>query len=250
MHDAHLFRRVVTCLLIVAIGLPPFPAAAGGRDRWERVTALKPDAHLMVAVVGSPAAAGIPGSDLRVLEGWLVSGDASGLILQHTDSTWTKAEVRYIRGGQPAISREAMYTRSSEVEIPREQVVQVVVVKEGRPWYVLPVAVAAFAGGVLVCVGAFWALGESGSSDWPSGEDSACGPFTIFALPFLMGVWAYRKMDDLRRSEKVIYEAPSIRRFLGAAELLDGEYAPHPEGEVAGKGADEHVVATLGGRHD
>ena len=208
MHDAHLFRRVVTCLLIVAIGLPPCPAAAGGRDQWDRVMTLKPDTHLMVAVVGPTVAAGFSGDNPTVLEGWLVSGDASGLVLRHVDSTRTQATVKYPRGGQPAISREVVYTRSGEVVISRKRVVQVVVVREGRPWYAIPLIVAAVAGGVAICVGTLWAMGESGSSDWPSGEDSAFGPFTIFALPFLMGGWAYRKTDDARRSEKVIYVAP------------------------------------------
>jgi hypothetical protein len=245
MHDARLFRRVVPWLLVAAIGLPPSPAAAAaGRDPWERVTALKPETHLMVAVAGPPVADGVSGDDLSVLEGWLVSGDASGLVLRHTDSTWTKATVKHIQSGQPAISREAMYTGSSEIVISRERVVQVAVVKEGSSWYAIPLVVAAFVGGVAICVGTIWAMGESGTSGLPSGDDSACGPFTFFVLPFIMGVWAYRKTDDIRRSEKVIYVAP-VR-----SELLDGKHAPHPEGEVAGKGADEHVVATLSGRHE
>jgi len=45
-------------------------------------------------------------------------------------------------------------------------------------------------------------------------------------------------------------QAPIIREFLRAAGLLDGEHAPHPEGEVPGKGADEHVVAAHGGRRE
>ena len=208
MHDARLFRRAVACLLILAIGLPPSRATAGGRDQWNRVTALKPNTHLIVAVIEPTVAAAFSAGDPRVLEGWLVSADASGLVLRHVDSTRIQVKAKYPRGDQPAVSREAVYTRSDEVLISRKQVVQVVVVQEGRPWYALPVAVAAFAGGVLVCVGTIWAMGESGTSGWPSGEDSAWGPFTIFALPVLMGMWAYRKMDDPRRSEKVIYIAP------------------------------------------
>ncbi len=42
-------------------------------------------------------------------------------------------------------------------------------------------------------------------------------------------------------------QAPIIRGFLEAADLLDGEHALHPEGEVPGEGADEHVVAPYGG---
>jgi hypothetical protein len=208
MHDARLFRRAVACLLILAICLHPSPATAGRRDQWNRVTALKPDTHLMVAVVGTPVAAGFSADDPKVLEGWLVSVDASGLVLRHVDSTVLQVKAKYPRGDRPAISREAVYTRSDELVILRNQVVQVVVVREGRPWYSIPLVVAAVAGGVAICVGTMWAMDESGTSGWPSGEDSAFGPFTFFALPFLMGAWAYRKTDDARRSEKVIYVAP------------------------------------------
>jgi hypothetical protein len=209
MYDAQVFRRVVTGFLIVAVGLPPSPAAAAARpDRWDRVTALKPDTHLLVAVVGPTVAAGFSGDDPTVLEGWLVSGDASGLVLRYVESVRTQASVKYPRGVQQAVSREVVHTQSGEVVISRQRVVQVVVVREGRPWYSVPLVVAAVAGGVAICVGTIWAMGASGTSGWPSGEDSALGPFTFFALPFLLGVWAYRKTDDIRRSEKVIYEAP------------------------------------------
>jgi homoserine O-acetyltransferase len=43
-------------------------------------------------------------------------------------------------------------------------------------------------------------------------------------------------------------QAPIIGKFLDAAGSLDGEHALHPKGEVAGKRADEHVVAAHGGR--
>ena len=42
--------------------------------------------------------------------------------------------------------------------------------------------------------------------------------------------------------------APVIRGFLDPPRLLDGEHAPHPEGEVPREGADEHVVAARGRR--
>jgi len=61
----------------------------------------------------------------------------------------------------------------------------------------------------------------------------------------------YHCLDGDRGHDAFLVEheqqAPVIRRFLGAADLLDGEDALHPEGEVAGKGADEHVVAPPGG---
>jgi hypothetical protein len=196
MPDARLVRRVVLWFLIAAIGLPPSPAAAaGGRDQWSRVTALKPNTHLIVAVVGRPGTAGPSGNGLTVLEGWLASADAGRIVLGCAQDARTRSG--------------ATYTRSDDVEIPRERVVQVVVVKEGRPWWAIPLGVAAVAGSILLCVGILWALDASGSNELPSSDDSAYGPFTIFALPVLTGIWAYRKLDDVRRSEKVIYVAPA-----------------------------------------
>jgi hypothetical protein len=59
---------------------------------------------------------------------------------------------------------------------------------------------------------------------------------------------------DMVRVQRELLEheqpAPITGEFVSAAWLLDGEHAPHPESEVAGKGADEHVVAADGGRRE
>jgi hypothetical protein len=195
MRDARLFRRVVLWLLVIAIGLPPSPAAAaGGRSQWSRVTALKPDTHVIVAVAGRSGSAEPAGSNVRALEGWLGSADASGLVLRLIEDTWT----------QP----KGMYTRSGDVAIPRERVVQVVVVKSGRPWWAVPLIVAALAAGVAVCVGV--AVGIAHNPGSLSGvESDTLGPFAILAVlavPVIMVIWAGQKADNAR-SEKVIYQA-------------------------------------------
>jgi hypothetical protein len=195
MRNALLLRRIVLWFLVAAIALPPSPAAAAsGPGNWSKVTALKPETHLIVTVIGRPGPPQSGSDPRRAVEGWCVSADASGLVLRPIEDTWT----------QP----KGMYTPSADVAIPRARVVQVVVVKEGRPWYAIPLVVAAVAGGVVLCFGTLWALAGSGSGEWPTGDDSPYGWLTIFALPVVMGVWAYRKTDDIRRSEKVIYEAP------------------------------------------
>jgi homoserine O-acetyltransferase/O-succinyltransferase len=60
----------------------------------------------------------------------------------------------------------------------------------------------------------------------------------------------YRCLESDRGHDAFLLEheqqAPIFRGFLDAAGLLDGEPAPHPEGEAGGKGADEHVVAARG----
>lgn len=192
MPNAPLFRGVVLWFLIVAIGLPPTPAAAGGRSQWERVIALKANTHLMVAIVAPPATAAFPGANPRVLEGWLAWADASCLVLQHIEGDWTQSGTTS--------------TRSGDVEIPRERVVEVTVVKERRPWWAIPLVVAAVAGGIVLCIGALEALADG--STWPEGDDTNCGPLAVFAAPFVMGGWADRKTDRPVRSEKVIYRAP------------------------------------------
>jgi hypothetical protein len=191
MRDARLASRVVLWFLIAVIGLPPSPAAAaGGLGQWSRVAALKPRTHVIVSSLGRP---GTAGNGLTVLEGWLASADAGSIVLGCTQDARTRSGVTYIR--------------SDDVEIPRESVVQVVVVKEGRPWWAIPLVVAAVAGGVVLCIGTLLALNDG--STWPEDDDSEYGWFTIFALPGLMGAWAYRKTDDVRRSEKVIYVEPA-----------------------------------------
>jgi hypothetical protein len=192
MYDARLASRVVLWFLIAAIGLPPSPAAAaGGRGQWSQVTKLKPDTHVIVAVAGRSGSAEPAGSNVRALEGWLGSADASGLVLRLIEDPLT----------QP----KGTYTRSGDVAIHRERVVQVVVVKEGRPWWAIPLVVAAVAGGIVLCIGALEALADG--STWPEGDDRSCGALALFAAPVVLGKWAYRKIDDVPRSEKVIYQA-------------------------------------------
>jgi hypothetical protein len=192
MHDASLFGPVVPCLLILAIGLPPTPAtAAGGLSQWSRVTSLKRDTHLIVAVAGRPGPTGPAGSEEKVLEGWLVWADASGLVLQHVEGDWTQSGTS---------------TRSGDVEITRERVAEVTAVKERRPWWAVPLVVAAVAGGIVLCIGALEVLTDG--STWPEGDDTNWGPLAVFAAPFVMGGWAYSKTDRPVRSEKVIYRAP------------------------------------------
>jgi homoserine O-acetyltransferase len=63
---------------------------------------------------------------------------------------------------------------------------------------------------------------------------------------------AYHCLESDRGHDAFLLEherqAPIIRGFLEAADLLDGESALHPDGEMAGEGADEHVVAPPGRR--
>lgn len=191
MHDARQFRRVIPWLVVAAIGLPPAPAsAAGGRSQWPRVTSLKRDTHLVVSVAGRPGSTGPAGCEEKVLEGWLVWADANGLVLRHVEGARTHSGVAY--------------TRSGDVEIPRECVAQVTAVRERRPWWAIPLVVAAVAGGIVLCVGVLEAMG----STWPEGDDTTWGPLAVFAAPFVMGAWAYRKGDRPVRTEKVIYQAP------------------------------------------
>jgi homoserine O-acetyltransferase len=64
----------------------------------------------------------------------------------------------------------------------------------------------------------------------------------------------YRCLESDRGHDAFLLEheqqAPIIHGFLDTAGRLDGEHASYPEGEVAGEGADEHVVAALGRRHE
>ena len=193
MHHVRPFRRVVLWLLVVATGLPSSPAvAADGRSQWSRVTALKQDTHLIVSVAGWPGPTGPAVGGEEALEGWLVWADANGLVLRQVEGVWTQPGTTSIR--------------SREVEVSRQRVVQVTVVNERRPWWAIPLVVAAVAGGIVLCIGALEALTDG--STWPDGDDTGCGPLAVFAVPFVMGGWAYRKTDRPVRSEKVIYRAP------------------------------------------
>jgi hypothetical protein len=182
MRNASLFHRVVLLSLVAAVGFPASPAiAAGGPGQWSRVTALRPDTPVIVTFV-EPSVPPRPGMDgEKVVECWFVRAGVDDLVL---------------------------YLDGRIVTIPRERVVKVAVVTERRPWYAIPLIVAAVAGGVVLCVGTLLALAEAGSGGWLSGDDSEDGWLTIFVLPVTMGVWAYRKTDNAKRSVKVIYRAP------------------------------------------
>jgi hypothetical protein len=194
MRHALMLRRVVVWALVAAIVLPAAPAAAGGApSQWSRVIALKSDTRVVVTVVAEAGAQlGSDGPD--VVEGWFWSAGVDGVVLRVA--------------GNAVARLGAKMTWLNDVAIPRAQIAEVAVVKEGRPWYAIPLVVAAVAGGVVLCLGSLWALADSGSSGWPSGDDSAYGFLTIFALPVIMGMWAYRKTDTVKRSVKVIYRAP------------------------------------------
>jgi hypothetical protein len=167
MRGALLFSRVVLWTLVAAVGVPPAPAtAAGPPGDWLRVTALKPETRVVVTL-----------DDGETVDGWFVSAGPRGLVVHLV----------------------------GDVAIPRERVMQVAIVKDGRPWYTIPLIVAAVAGGVALTVGVVWGLTASPTylddgSDW--------GFLAVFAIPVLAGIWAYRRMEGGRMSLKVIYKAP------------------------------------------
>lgn len=184
MRTASLFHRVVLWFLVAAVGFPASPAtAAGGPGRWSRVTALRPDTPVIVTFV-EPSVPPRPGMDgEKGVECWFVRAGVDDLVL---------------------------YLDGRIVTIPRERVVTVGVVKERRPWYAIPLTVAAVAGGVALSIGMLLALAEPASGGAQAVDDSEYGWLTIFVLPVTMGVWAYRKTDNAKRSVKVIYRAPVI----------------------------------------
>jgi len=52
-----------------------------------------------------------------------------------------------------------------------------------------------------------WSVAAIGIPPSPAGDDGGYGWLIIFALPVVMAEWAYRKIDDIPRSEKGIYRA-------------------------------------------
>ena len=180
MRGALLVNRVVLWTLVAAIGLPPTPAtAAGPSGKWSRVTALKPDTQVVVTLVGPP------GPIQESVEGYHVSADSGGLV------------VGVIRSDLRAV----------DVTIPRDRVAQVAIVTEGRQWYRIPLVVGAVIGGAIIAVGVLWLTSKFGSG-WPSDDDSEYGFLSVFALPVLAGIWAYRRTEGGEPSLKVIYKAP------------------------------------------
>jgi hypothetical protein len=168
MRAGSLFSRVVLWTLVAAIGVPPAPAtAAGPPGNWLRVTALRPDTRIVVTL-----------DDEETVDGWFVSAGPRGLV------------VHLIR---------------DDVAIPRDRVVQVAIVKDGRPWYTIPVVAAAVAGGVAITAGVLWLIGTH--SWWYPDDDSDWGFLAVFAMPVLSGIWAYRRIEG-KLSLKVIYKAP------------------------------------------
>jgi len=195
MRDARLFHRVVLWLLVIAIGLAPSPAAAaGGRGQWSKVAALKPDTRVLVTFLKSPAPSEPGNGRQEAIDGYVVWAAADALALSGYRSRGADSRARGTTTG---------------VTIPRERIVEVAVVNAGRPWWAVPLIVAALAAGVAVCVGV--AVGIANNPDILSGvESDTLGPFAILAVlavPVIMVIEAGQKADN-GRSVKVIYQAP------------------------------------------
>jgi hypothetical protein len=196
MRDDRLFHRVVLWSLVAAIGLPSSPAAAGGGPgQWSKVEALNPDTRVVVTFVKS-ASSSRPGSEPQeAVDGYIVRAGADALTLSGYRSKGADAKAP---GTTPRVT------------IPRGQIVEVAVVKDGRPWWAIPLFVAALAAGIAVCVGV--AVGVAQNPDLLSGvESDTLGPFAILAVlavPVIMVISAGDKIDNRRPSVKVIYRAP------------------------------------------
>jgi hypothetical protein len=135
MRDNRPASRVVLWFLIAAIGLPPSPAAAaGGRGQWSKVETLKPDTRVVVTFVKS-ASRSQPGSEPQeAVDGYVVWAAADALALSGYRSRGADARA----GGT-----------TTGVTIPRERIVEVAVVNDGRPWWAIPLFVAALAAGMF-----------------------------------------------------------------------------------------------------
>jgi hypothetical protein len=196
MRDVRLFYRVVLWFLIAAIGLPPSPAAAaGGQGRWSKVETLKPDTRVVVTFVKSASRSQPGGEPQEAVDGYVVWAAADALALSGYRSRGADARA----GGT-----------TTGVTIPRERIVAVAVVNDGRPWWAIPLFVAALAAGIAVCVSV--AVGVARNPDILSGvESDTLGPFAILAVlavPVIMVIAAGDKIDNRRPSVKVIYRAP------------------------------------------
>jgi len=179
MWAGRFFNHVVLWTLVAAISLPSAPAtAAGALDKWSRVTALKSDVRVVVRL-----------GDEETVDGWFVSAGASGL---------------------------TVHVIGHDVVLPRDRVHRVAIVKDGRPWYAIPVAAAAAAGGLAVTVGILLGVGRqcrSGAVDSVCTLDADESPwfFLLFAIPVVAGAWAYSKIER-KPLLKVIYQAPEATR--------------------------------------
>jgi len=204
MRDVRLFHRVVLWSLVAAIGLPPSPAAAaGGQGQWSKVVALKPDTRVVVRFVKSPDRSR-PGSEPQeAVDGYVV---------------WAGADALTLSGYRSKGADSRALGTTTRVTVPRGQIVEVAVVKDGRPWWAIPLLVAALAVGVAVCVGV--AVGIAQNPDILSGvESDTLGPFailTVLAVPVIMVIWAGGEIENRQPSVKVIYQAPRPVSQTGA----------------------------------
>lgn len=165
-------RRVTWALVaaLVATCNPASPVeAAGPSDKWANVLALDAETHVIIVC-----------DDGEKVEGWTVA----------------------VRPDRITVDR-ARRARL-HIDVLRERVTRITVVKEGRPWYVVPAVIGAAVAGLAATVGMLLAWAECDASCGDGSGSEWLG--LAFAIPVAAAIWAYRTIEP-RRSYKVIYEA-------------------------------------------
>jgi len=160
------------------------PAAVGRR-------AVAAILALALLAPSSPALAGPSNKWARVL----ALAPDSHVIVTRTDGSTVEGWFVGVRG-------EVMMLEKGG-DIPRDRVARVVVVRDGRPWYAVPLIAGAAVVGVAASVAVLW-----GALTCHDCGESDAGPLllAVVAAPAFVVSWVASRIEP-RRSAKVIYEA-------------------------------------------